>query len=68
MKQLPKYEQQAKYFEDYGGVYTSVVSVPSKDGDWVKKEDLVDWLYMHLREGRQCDVYSDLLEQLCVSI
>lgn len=60
MKTLPKYELYAHARQPV----TYLEKDLCEDGDWVKKEDLVEWLRMHLHKGDYSEVYLDLLKQL----
>lgn len=64
MKQLPKYEIYADTEYWWGDQIAVVNKTKSEDGNWIKKEDLIEWLHHHLREGSASVIYSDLLTEL----
>jgi len=48
-----------QYYEDY-----SLETITNLSGDYLRVEDLRNWLSEYLREGKTETLYSDLLKQL----
>jgi hypothetical protein len=63
---LPQYDIWSET-SNYYGEPSSALTIDecyNKDGQWIKKDELISWLQNHLREGVSLSLYTDLMYEL----